>query len=68
VDIYVAVADYPCQDRYTPSAIFGAFSTEERARAAVEEDAGPLEWKEDRATDAAGVNFTVMLVSLDEAI
>ncbi len=64
MNIYIAVSD---QDGYT-SNIYGAFSTEEKARAACEEDAGrPLKWADGRASLYV-TTYTVLLVSLDEAI
>ena len=66
MDIYIAVNDIPGQASW----IGGAFSTEEKARAACEEDnEAPLAWTDDTAKSAEGDStYTIVMCDLDTAI
>jgi hypothetical protein len=71
MNIYIAVSD-PADSLVGKSWIVGAFSSEERAQAACQEDASipslPLEWKDAAAADTDGTSYVVILAELDVAI
>jgi hypothetical protein len=68
MNIYIALDD-PSDASAGKSAVLGAFTSEERARAACQEYAAipsrPLEWKDFEAEDVDGTSFAVIMVDLD---